>query len=211
MEDTSNQTTPDGLADERKMLMDRARVMGLKVSPNIGLETLREKIKSALENNKRPSDDEDDENQEGDPEFRDLSASLAQRQPVKETENQKRSRLKKTAERLVRIRITCLNPQKKDLPGEIFTVGNRYIGTIRKFVPFGDATQNGYHVPYCIYEHLKERRFLSIQTKPTKNGTETVKTQDAPEFAIEVLPQLTPKELQKLAMQQAMASGTADV
>lgn len=110
--------------------------------------------------------------------------------------------------RLVRVRITNLNPSKKDLNGEIYTFANEFLGTVRKFVPYGEATENGYHIPYCIYLQLEERRFLQISTKKNqRTNTPEVKTGWAREFALEILPQLTEEELAELAAQQA-ASGS---
>lgn len=108
--------------------------------------------------------------------------------------------------KLVRIRISCLDPKKKDLPGEVITVANEYLGTVRKYVPFGEFTDDGYHVPYCIYTFLKNRKFLNITTtKDRRNGQVKVNQSWATEFSIEVLDPLTPTEIQRLATAQAAA------
>ena len=109
---------------------------------------------------------------------------------------------------LVRVRIQNLDPKKANLPGEILTVANEYLGTVRKFIPYGEATDDGYHVPVCLLNQLKERTFVQIKTVKNKNGRGTVtQTADVREFAIEVLPPLTPDELAKLASAQAAAAG----
>ena len=53
---------------------------------------------------------------------------------LKPTERKMKIRqvMQKEQMRLIRLRITNLDPKKKDLPGEIFTVANKYIGTIRR-------------------------------------------------------------------------------
>lgn len=108
---------------------------------------------------------------------------------------------------LIRCRITCLDPKKKDLPGEILCIGNRYIGTVKKFIPYGEVTDGGYHIPKVLYDELESRRFLHIQTsRDRQNGQIKVKTSYAKEFSIEVLPMLTPEELAKLAAAQLAAS-----
>jgi hypothetical protein len=109
--------------------------------------------------------------------------------------------------KLVRLRITNLDPKKKDLPGEIFTVANEYLGTQRKYIPFGEVTDNGYHVPWCIYQMMKDRKFANIRTIKSANGQSRTETSLAQEFALEVLPPLTPRELEQLATAQA-AAGT---
>jgi hypothetical protein len=107
--------------------------------------------------------------------------------------------------KLVRLRITNMDPKKKELPGEIYTVANDVIGTIRKYVPFGEKTDEGYHVPYILYQMLKGRKFLSIRTVRGANGSERVEHTYANEFALEVLEPLTQDELNKLAAAQAAA------
>ena len=105
--------------------------------------------------------------------------------------------------KLVRIRITCMDPKKADLPGEIFTFANEHIGTVKKYVPFGEVTDNGYHVPYCIYEMLRTREFLQIRTVKKSGGRTEVKSAYVREFSIDVLPDLTEEELNRLRAAQA--------
>ena len=197
--------TPPPAQDEKALLMQRARLMGIRFSNNIGVEALRAKIAAQMEAGEPVRDDEEDEA----PKTSKTPPAMAENQGVvtKMTVPQIRQKLTSEQLKLVRIRITCLDPKKKDLPGEIFTVANKFIGTVRKYVPFGEVTENGYHVPFCIYTMLKNRKFLSIRTKKSKNGTDQVETSYVPEFAIEVLPQLTSKELRELAIQQAAAKG----
>ena len=108
--------------------------------------------------------------------------------------------------KLIRLRITNLDPKKKDLPGEIFTVANSFLGTVRKYVPFGEQTDNGYHVPYCIYKMMRNRKFLSIKVKKL-NGREHIEQQWVREFALDVLPPLTATEIAQLATAQQAAAG----
>jgi hypothetical protein len=133
----------------------------------------------------------------GDKKGKPLSAKMALRQKVIAE-----------AMQLVRCRITNLDPKKKDLHGEILCVGNRYIGTVKKFIPYGDLTEDGFHLPKVLYDELNERKFLHIQTKRNKtNGQIDVRTSYAKEFSLEVLPQLTQEEINKLAAAQSAAAG----
>jgi hypothetical protein len=227
MSNPTNETTEIAAPSpeaQKNLLLQRAKLMGLRISPNIGLDALRAKVNAALDE-EEPEElpttaTEPESKPEEEPEELPVVAPVARVWetprakaaaavlPVPETTAQKRNRLQKEAMKLVRIRVTCLNPNKKDLPGEIFTVGNRFIGTVKKYIPFGDQTENGYHVPYCLFEHLKDRKFLHIRTNKTKRDGIVVQTGYVPEFAIEVLQQLTPKELGQLAARQAMAAGT---
>lgn len=181
---------------ELQILKQRADMLGVSYSNNIGLETLRKKVADAMEGNKEP-----EQVKQANP----LGADI----PEVETPMQLRARLMAEQLKLVRLRITNLDPKKKDLPGEILTVANEYIGTVRKYVPFGEQTDNGYHVPYCIYTLLESRRFQHIRVTK-KNGREHVETTWAKEFSLEILPPLTEAELAKLAASQAAAGGLSD-
>lgn len=108
--------------------------------------------------------------------------------------------------RQVRVRVTNMDPKKKDLPGEIWTVANEYLGTVRKFVPYGEQTDDGFHIPYCLYRLLDSKRFLHI--RDVKDRTTGIVRQDkvwAKEFSLDVLPTLTQGELDRLAAAQAAA------
>lgn len=176
--------------DELSMLKQRATLMGIKFSNNIGLDALRLKVNAATQGEDTADESDDDE---------DEAETAAE--PAPEAPQSMRQRLQAEQLKLVRVRVTCLDPKKKDLPGEIFTVGNKYIGTIRKFVPFGEMTDNGYHIPFIIYNMMKEREFVQIKTRKTPRGP-IVETSMAREFAMEVLPPLTEAEIADIKASQ---------
>ncbi len=183
---------------ELDMLKARAKMIGLTFSNNISVDTLREKIRAKLEDKESPEDK---------PVVGQVNALVPEETPQGKTPTL-REYMVNTQMKLVRLRITNLDPKKKDIPGEIITVANEYLGTVRKYIPFGEVTDNGYHVPYCIYTELESRRFLNIRTvKDPRTGTNSVQSTLAREFALEILPQLTQEELARLAASQA-ANGT---
>lgn len=183
------------VVDELTVLKSRAKIMGIVFSNNIGLPALRAKIDAKLSG---------DTTDEAETEVELASNPLEKAQPKRTL----RQYMIQEHLKLVRVRITCMDPKKKELPGEIMTVANEYLGNIRKFIPFGDATDNGYHIPYCLYTMLKDRKFLSIRTiKGSTGGVPRVEHKWVPEFAIEVLEPLTRKEIADLANAQA-AAGT---
>ena len=96
-----------------------------------------------------------------------------------------------------------MNPAKKEWEGEIFTVGNAVVGSVKKYVPFN--ADEGWHVPYIIYEALRERQCQIFVSSKTKNGVTMRQGKMIKEYAIEVLPPLTEEELKDLAQRQAMA------
>ena len=192
-EDTVNDIA---MPSELEVLKQRATLMNIKFSNNISVEKLREKIEAAQVKDEPVV--EADVNPLGE----------KQEAGVKKMTLGQKIRAEQT--RLIRVRIQNLDPKKKDLPGEIITVANEYMGTVRKFVPFGEVTDNGYHIPYCIYEFLKERKFINITTRKGKNGLPDIRATEAREFSIEVLPPLTEAELAQLAQAQIAAGSLND-
>ena len=181
-----NQDAEVIVQDELDALKARANLLGVKFHPSISLEKLREKVNAAVTS-------------EGEAE----EAPNTPSETKEETIGEKRKRLKTEALKLVRIRLTCLNPAKKEWEGEIITVGNSLIGSVKKFVPFN--ADDGWHVPHVIYQHLKERQCQIFQTATDARGNKVRKGKLIKEFAIEVLPPLTKEELEELARRQAMA------
>lgn len=193
-EDTVNDIA---MPSELEVLKQRATLMNIKFSNNISVEKLREKIEAAQ------AKDE--------PEVKEAAVNpLGEKQEAGVKKMTLGQKIRAEQTRLIRVRIQNLDPKKKDLPGEIITVANEYMGTVRKFVPFGEVTDNGYHIPYCIYEFLKERKFVNITTRKGKNGLPDIRATEAREFSIEVLPPLTEAELAQLAQAQIAAGSLND-
>jgi len=182
--------------DELALLKERAKTLGIQISGNIGLDTLRARIKDHMEGNTTPPEAQTAKAASSRPVARELTKA--------EIEQKVRTDLHRDKMKLVRCRIYNLNPAKRDLQGEIITVANRYLGTVRKMIPFGEATDGGYHIEQVLYEHLKKRKFLQIRTKKVQGKIE-VSTRMVPEYSIEVLPSLSAAELQELAVKQAAA------
>lgn len=165
-------------------LKDFADSLDIKYHPSISAEKLAEKIENA--------------GKVEEPEVE---------EPVKaETPEE----LKKEATALVRCRVTCMNPAKREWEGELFCVGNKYIGTIKKYVPYGVE----WHVPRVIFNMIKEKECQVFISEKRRTGTGNATSRTGrliKEFAVEELPQLTEKELKALAQRQAMAAGTSEV
>lgn len=112
------------------------------------------------------------------------------------------------ATRLIRVRITNMDPRKADLPGEFFTVSNGVVGTIQRFIPYSEQ-EDGWHVENMLLEMLKEKQFYQLRPRKGPNGTVLPDGRWVKEFAIEVLEPLTQEELRILANKQAAAAGQA--
>lgn len=178
--------------DELSSLKARADLMGIAYHPSVGLATLRKKINGAIENTGPIEDDEPEE------------TPVAPVQ-VAETLAEQRIRKRNDAIRLIRIRVSCMNPAKKEHDGEMITVGNSSVGTITKYVPFNN--EEGWHVPSIILDQLKDRMCQIFVTTKDSRGNSVRTGKLIKEFNIEIMPDLTPDELQALAQRQAMANG----
>lgn len=194
-----DQTNELPTPDEKTILLERAKHLGIKVSGNIGLETLRQRVSDHLEG--KITKDEDDETVE--------EGVTEETAPIKETLAGKVKRLRMEAHKLVRVRITCMNPFKKDITGEVVTVSNKYIGKVSKLIPFN--LEEPYHVPQVLLDELRARRYLNVKT--TRKGKVDVvqpeSMRELPEYAIEVLPPLTKQELTDLRVMQSQSGSTA--
>lgn len=170
-------------------LKARADLMGVKYHPSISFAKLSEKIADHLSD--KPAQDETKN-----------ETSVKQDQtPVQETENAKRGRLKREALALVRVRITCMNPAKKEWEGELFTAGNSFIGSVTKFVPFNN--DEGWHVPQIILNQIKNRECQIFTTVRDSRGQAQRKGKMIKEFAVEIMEALTQEDLAELARRQA--------
>jgi hypothetical protein len=207
---TGENETPATPPNEKQILMQRAKLMGITFSNNISVEALREKINAKIAGETPPADEPEAPSQDGDTttDLNPLAGDEAGKKPARK--KSQREELTEQCMKLIRCRIQNLDPRKKDLPGEIFTIGNEIIGTVRKYVPYGEVTDGGYHLPWIIYQELDNRRFLNIRSiKDRRTGELRVETSWSKEFALEVLPQLTEDELKRLANAQA-AAGSID-
>lgn len=209
---------------EMEVLKNQATLLGVPYSPNIGLETLRKRVEDKLN---------DKAEEEPDPMMAATNATIAPAAPapkakprgsfytdkecqdmsvedIKELPAKSRTRVIRVRQRLeqlalIRCQIYCNNPKKNDLRGEIITVGNKYVGTVRKMIPFGEATENGYHIAKILFDALKRRKYQKITVTKRPDGTEEVKTQLVPEYTLNVLTPLTEDELKELALRQTAA------
>lgn len=202
---------------ELQSLQERCQLMGIKYHPNSKEDSLRAKINAALAD-ENPDEVGDDEDTNADPvdngtaavsSMPDLS-KLAAHVLVPtgkfkpETKEEKAYRLKMQGTRLVRVYIHCNNPMKREWQGEQFCVSNRNIGTLNRFVPF----EREWHVEAAILDMMRDRQYLGFTThKRGKMQLEVKEPKFIKEFNIEVLEDLTPKELKDLAIKQAMQAG----
>lgn len=180
--DKNEVTTGASPAIQLERLKDQADAVGMKYHPAIGLEKLTKNL----------SEYEAPKVRKITPILEELSAGQLKMQVVKE------------ATKLVRIRVTCMNPNKTDWDGEVFTASNSVVPTQKKFVPFN--AEDGWHVPQIIVNMIAERKCQIFKTIKGPKGEKIRKGHIVPEFSIEYMDRLTEFEMKELATQQAVAN-----
>lgn len=225
-----NNTTKDtDNPEERRLLRERADLMGMKYSPNISNEKLRERIQARLNDQPHP-DDESEEIQgtqaddlDGKPtNFDNVSLEDAvakiltnmgrpratgNRLTKKQAEQLEREKQWAEQLKLVRCRITNHNPSKQQLKGEIITVVNKFVGRVSKFIPF-EGFEDGYHIPQILVTELQGRQYQQIKsTKKDRNGLVNLPEHKlVNEYTIEILEPLSQKEIDGIARRQTAVS-----
>lgn len=162
--------------NELDTLKAQADALGISYRENIGVETLREKIQK----------------------FQDSSE-----ESETESESEKIARLRAECTKLVRVIVTPMDPLKRNYQGEVISVSNSILGSVKKFVLFNAP----YHLPKILVDELREKQFQTFQTKKTPGGQEIRQAKSIPAYGIQELAPLTAEELKELGkIQQARSS-----
>lgn len=105
---------------------------------------------------------------------------------------------------LKRYKITCMNPQKRDWKGEIFTAGNDVSSTVRKFIPYNCPAAQSWHIPAILVDAIRDRKYLQTSLEKDHKGRDVITKQRLDEFILVELPPLSAQELAKLAYHQRL-------
>ena len=193
-----------------------AKDLNVPFSGNTGLETLRNKLSDHL--NKFVTSNPTNPSEFDEPDLGSYSKDLEEIQVNKPVRVQKpkidlltvdpstiedlslrREAIRAQALRLVRVKIQNLDPNDAAVTGAIISLQNKYTGKISKLIPFGSETENGYHIPWMMYEHLKQWKFpLRKEVRGGRFGVKTYKTVMTNKFNVEILPPLSMAELTEL-------------
>lgn len=170
---------------ELELLKERADKLGVPYSNNIGVDTLRERVASAME---QPSEGTSSN-----------SPTENSKQAVgRKSANEIRKEKRKYQMELVRVICSNMDPSKGDLQGGIYSVSNDLVGTVEKFIPY-TTDDRGYHIPRILLNSLKRRRFRQSNViKDPVTGKERIVTKHIREFNFVELPPLTQAELDKI-------------
>ena len=184
--------------DLLKVTADR---LGVQYSPNIGLETLKERV-AAAQDVQPVAKPEVSISKEA------LTAAVTEAViPAEETREQRRFRKRREATKLVRVNVMNMNPNRTEWEGDTYCVGNSLIGTIKRYVPYNVD----WHVEQALLNVMLERQCqIFTSRKDPRTGQEIKTPRFIKELQIAVLPPLSEKELKELAQRQAMAAGTQE-
>ena len=184
----TTETAPDAVLDTLKQ---QATDMGIKWHTNIKAPTLIGKIAEFLSS------------QGGVP--TPAPAVKAQVVPLNPAMEKVKveAQLVKAATKLVRVKIACMNPDKKEWKGELFSVSNSVVPTQKKYVPFNNEA--GWHIPQIIFNMIKERKCQTFKTVKGPHG-DTKESVLISEFSIDIMDPLTAIEIEDLKTAQAVAN-----
>lgn len=124
----------------------------------------------------------------------------------------RRAIVRSKALRLIRCRVTNLDPADSAVPGVLLSVYTKYTGKVSKLIPFGEENEAGWHIPKILLDDLKSRKFNMRKEKKRHGSSFGVKeytTVSMRKFSIEELPPLTQDDLDHLAHDQK-ARGAID-
>ena len=89
----------------------------------------------------------------------------------------------RNAMKMVKVKITPLDERMRGIPSEVFSVGNKHTGFIKKVVRFNQPTWE----PEATLQMLREKTRI-IQETEVVNGKEIVRKKQAEAYSITVLP-----------------------
>jgi len=200
-----------GKKEALELLKDKAKTLGINFNPSIGYTKLEERINDFEMDNSKEVIEEIDESykayiikaSKAAKAIKSTSAKATLRKGM--TQQELKVSIMKEANRLVRCSITCLDPSKKDIPGQVFGIRNGKIPLIKKFVPYDGRTT---HLPNIFINHLKEKEFQYFRLVLNKDtGDKERKSFIGKMFSVSILSDMTEEELETLAEAQ-LAAGT---
>ena len=193
--EVTKQETKPNAAELALLVRQKADAAGVTYTAEDSVDAIRERINAKLTG----------ESIEAKPE---PVLSGSKEGPRAKTKEELRQEAILEATRLIRVRITNMDPRKADLAGEYFTVSNGVVGQITRYIPYAEQ-EDGWHIEKMLLDMLKEKQFHQLRPKKGSNGAIIPDGRWVREFNIEELEPLTQAELKVLANKQAAAAGQA--
>lgn len=187
-------------------LRDFATSLGIEFAPNISGTKLRQRIEDTLTEHDAMDKLEAYLEAVGSNEVQE-TVQVAVEAPVKPSKQRSfAARTKASANALVRFKLVCNDPSKANIPGEYFCIGNRVMGTIKRYIPYSQEfyDDKGWHAEKAVLDMLKAKYcYVKRQSRVNKDvRMQTTKLEKIKMFTITELPQLTPAELSVIAKAQ---------
>lgn len=205
-ENNEEQSQPN----ELDLLKQRADTMGITYHPNIGIEKLKEKINDKLAPPEEKEEGVSQEDHNSEMETIQAAQNTANADTFtpgrRETPAQLAAAKRKEMNRLVRIRVSNMNPVNANLKGVLAQCGNSQVGVLKKFIPFNVA----WHVPKMLLGYLQNKQFVTHYEVKDNRGRKIKRKRLINEFSIEILPPLTGPELQELKQRQIIAGSVEE-
>lgn len=189
------------MPSEIELLRERAKTLNLSHHPSMGLEKLKALVKAAMDPEPEPQA----------PVAAPVVDAPVQSTKPKvqpETSPQRRARLHKESNRLVRCVVSCMNPRKTEQEFQMFSVSNSVIGTVTKVVPFD--VEEGFHIPQIILDTIMEAKCQVFHTVKGPRGNKVRRGKQVKEFSVRILKPLTPAEMKQLALDQKQRDNLTD-
>ena len=171
-------------------LKAQADKLGIKYNGNIGEAKLQEKL---------------DDHAEAVREARKEHMAV---EDVKVSQRSQKADLKREMLRLVRVRVSCNNPHKKGVAGDVFAAYCKLTGTVKKYVPFNSP--HGWHVPKMLIEEIKSKQYQGFIEKKTPDGKKVKRPVLLPSYVVEIMEPLTHKEVSKITESVRASSAAED-
>ena len=170
------------MGKELDELKAEAEALGIKVPGNISLNKLKMKVAEVK------------------------GEALKEEPKAPERVLTPKERARREGGKLMRVRITCHDPQFKKHSGIIRAAGSA-LYFIKRFVPFNRPT----HIEKVIYDFMKQAEYQWFEEKINRTTGRKYKVpRSSPAFVIEDLEPLTQEEIKELAKDQQARGAIED-
>ena len=121
---------------------------------------------------------------------------------INESPAERVMRVRRSAIRKQRVKITVYDPNRAELPSEVIRGRNKYSGGIGQVVMYDNKPQ---YLPVIIINILKERQYFKTVSEKQPDGSSRNTKKAIPAYFIEYMDDLTEDELSELAAKQERA------
>jgi hypothetical protein len=172
------------MSDMIKALKEQADKLGVKYSPNIGEEKLANRVNEAI-----------------------IAAS---EKPVvkslSESKEQRRTRKRREATELVRVKVMCFDPTMKKRAGTYIMASNNLVGTIRKFIQFNKP----WFMPRMLVNTMEDSMYQGWVEGKTEYGITRMISSMEKRYNVVHMAQITPLELENIRKRQVVTNSLED-